>query len=275
MDIKYCCPKWGSEKMSFYDFFQNVKSDGYDGVEMVIPTENHVKAEIQKLLTEFDLLLIAQQGESGTEYEFRAHKEKFVRYLRNAIDLRPIAINTQTGKDFFTFEENLELIQLADKIGKESGVAIWHELHRGKFSYSPTLTQRYMTAYPALTLTADLSHWMTVSESRLQSPQQQEAVNEVISRSHHIHARIGFEEGPQVNDPTAPEWAELLEIYLGWWQGIVDNRKSAGAEVLTITPEFGPAPYMPVLPYSQMPVSDQWKLNTSMMRILKSRLTAK
>jgi hypothetical protein len=41
---------------------------------------------------------------------------------------------------------------------------------------------------------------------------------------------------------------------------------------MTVTSEFGPPYYMPALPYTQLPVSDQWEANVYMMNIIKQRL---
>ena len=60
-----------------------------------------------------------------------------------------------------------------------------------------------------LRVTFDVSHWCNVHESLLAD--QQETVDMTLQRVDHIHARIGHPEGPQVNDPRAPEWEECSE----------------------------------------------------------------
>uniref|UniRef100_UPI00404737EF hypothetical protein n=1 Tax=Mariniflexile sp. TaxID=1979402 RepID=UPI00404737EF len=100
---------------------------------------------------------------------------------------------------------------------------------------------------------------------------QEAAVAIAISRTEHIHARVGFPEGPQISDPRAPEWKSALNHHLLWWDKVVALKKSAHEKELTITPEFGPQPYMPVLPYSQTPLSNQWDINVFMMDLLKKR----
>jgi hypothetical protein len=118
-------------------------------------------------------------------------------------------------------------------------------------------------------ITADFSHWCNVSESLLE--QQQEAVDLAISRTIHIHARVGHAESAQVSDPRAEEWNAEVEAHLKWWDHIIQHRLKSGAQLATITPEFGPAPYMPALPYTKMPVANQWDINVHMMGILKKR----
>jgi hypothetical protein len=43
---------------------------------------------------------------------------------------------------------------------------------------------------------------------------QNETINLALSRTGHIHARIGHPEGPQVNDPRAPEWKNIVDTHL-------------------------------------------------------------
>ena len=95
-----------------------------------------------------------------------------------------------------------------------------------------------------------------------------------IGRTDHFHARVGHSQGPQVSDPRAPEWQEALECHLKWWDEIIAQHKQKGTAVFTITPEFGPMPYMPLLPYTMQPVSNQWEINNYMKDLLKSRYNA-
>ena len=99
---------------------------------------------------------------------------------------------------------------------------------------------------------------------------QAEAVDLAISRSDHIHARVGQPQAPQVSDPRAPEWQQALNAHLAWWDRIVALKKAAGAP-LTMLSEFGPVPYTPALPYTREPVSDAWQINVWMMELFRKR----
>jgi len=77
-----------------------------------------------------------------------------------------------------------------------------------------------------------------------------------------------------VNDPRAPEHKETLNRHLEWWDAIVNERKERGDKVFTITSEFGPQLYMPLLPYTRQAVSNQWEINKYMMNLLKQRYNA-
>jgi hypothetical protein len=82
---------------------------------------------------------------------------------------------------------------------------------------------------------------------------------------------VGYPEGPQVPDPAAPEWNEALQYHLNWWDKIIARKRAEANTLVTITPEFGPYPYMVHLPYSQKPIADQWANNVYMMNLLRER----
>ncbi|WP_372950337.1 hypothetical protein [Mariniphaga sp.] len=180
-------------------------------------------------------------------------------------------INTQTGKGFFTFEQNAELIDASYNIAKKYGVKLVHETHRGKFSFAAHITARFIENIPHLRLGFDASHWCVVAESYLEN--QNENVNMAIKRANHIHARVGHPEGPQITDPRVPEWEEAVNIHLTWWKKIVEQNKNDGNDLLTVTAEFGPFPCMTILPYTRQPISNQWDINVYMMNYLKQLLT--
>ncbi|HMK38245.1 MAG TPA: sugar phosphate isomerase/epimerase, partial [Bacteroidota bacterium] len=121
-----------------------------------------------------------------------------------------------------------------------------------------------------LRLTADFSHWCCVHESLLAD--QPEALALAIDRTEYIHARVGHAEGPQVSDPRAPEWSAELDAHMAWWRRIADARRAAGAEDLFVCPEFGPAPYMPLIPHSRAPVADLWEITLFMKDLLRQKL---
>jgi hypothetical protein len=119
-----------------------------------------------------------------------------------------------------------------------------------------------------LRITFDVSHWCNVHESLLDD--QKETVEMTLQRVDHVHARIGHPEGPQVNDPRAPEWENAVKAHFAWWYKIAEIKKQKG-EVLTVLTEFGPADYMPTMPYTRQPLADQWGINVYMMQQLRKR----
>ena len=125
-----------------------------------------------------------------------------------------------------------------------------------------------MEKIPELRVTFDVSHWCNVHESLLAD--QPETIEMTLQRVDHIHARIGHPEGPQVNDPRAPEWEAAVKAHLAWWDKVVDLKKQKG-DTLTVLTEFGPPDYMPTLPYTLQPLADQWAVNVYMMHLLRNR----
>ncbi|MGJ8716484.1 MAG: hypothetical protein ACSHXG_15365 [Maribacter stanieri] len=55
------------------------------------------------------------------------------------------------------------------------------------------------------------------------------------------------------------------------WQQVINEHQNM--EELTITPEFGPYPYMPQTPFNQMPLANQQELNIEMRDYLKRKIT--
>ncbi|CAN7703116.1 sugar phosphate isomerase/epimerase [Pseudoduganella sp. LjRoot289] len=269
MQIKIFAPHWGSNELAPQVFIDKVVAAGFDGIEMSLPADPDARRDWTGRIAAAGLGLIAQQWETVFHPQFDAHKQALAELLHKACAARPLLVNTHTGKDFYSQAQNLELIALADAVSREHGVAIVHEIHRSRFSGHPMLLLPYLAALPQLALTADLSHWCCACESLLED--QPETLAATLSHVRHIHARVGHAQGPQVADFRAPEAAAALKAHLQWWDRIVELRRAAGAAVLTMTPEFGPAPYTQTLPYTGQPVTDQWEMNVAMLQLLRAR----
>jgi len=270
MEIKFFCPRWGCENVSWDEFCRRVKEAGYDGVEYGIPAES-TKQELDGAWSNFEKygLLAIPQHYSTYDADFNLHLKNYGAWLDLIAPYKALKIDAQTGKDYFSFEQNKKLVERAAEHTRATGVEVYHETHRNKFTFAAHITADYLMRIPELRITLDASHWVNVAESFLQD--QQEAMAIAIERAEHIHARVGYQEGPQVPDPAAPEWDEALQYHMAWWDKIIARKRAAGDALATITPEFGPYPYMVHLPYSQKPISDQWANNVYMMNLLKAR----
>jgi len=270
MNVKFFCPRWGSESLLFSVFIQKVMDDGYDGVEISLPDSTKLQKEYLSVLSDAGIPFILQhhQTDKKTVDEYIS---EFVSRMEMLADANPLFINSQTGKDFFFFEDNCRIIEKANEVEAKSGVPIYHETHRGKFSFACHVMPEYVDVFPDMKITADFSHWVNVSESLLEH--QQETIDRIIPNVFHVHSRVGYLEGPQVNHPGAPENKPFLERHLEWWDAIIDERKKQGEKEFTITSEFGPVPYMPTLPFTLQPVANQWEVNKYMMSLLKERYT--
>jgi len=273
MNTKFFCPRWGSENLSWKDFFPKAKNAGYDGIEFGVPRDLPTATldEIGNLAVKHDMLLIPQHYDTY-EANYSKHYDLYCEWLEKIKPYKAIKIDSQTGKDFFNFDQNYSLIKAAEKFTQETGVAIYHETHRNKFSFASHITKEYLEKIPSLQITLDISHWVCVAESFLGD--QPEAVNLAIKRTEHLHARVGYTEGPQVPDPRITEWQQALQTHLTWWDKIAKRKKKEN-DVLTITPEFGSFPYMVPLPGTGEPITNQWDVNVYMMELLRKRYSLK
>jgi sugar phosphate isomerase/epimerase len=263
MEILYFCTTWGQKKLTWDDFFEKIKATGYDGVETDLPP-GHETDEFLAGLEKHQLKYIGQHWETVT-VDFDQHKLEYTQRLIKLADLHPMFINSHTGKDHFSIEQNCELIKLAERVETLTEVPIIHETHRGRFAYAAHVTAKYLELMPELRLTLDISHWCTVAESLLQD--QLPAVNQAIARTSHIHARIGFEQGPQVFDPADDDSVAALNFHLQCWDSVIEQHRQAGYSSLTITTEFGPLPYMP----GRQAAAKQCEYNLYMLKLLKDR----
>jgi sugar phosphate isomerase/epimerase len=265
MNIEFYCPRWGSENINRDLFCRKVKDAGYDGIEYGI-ARDVTKAELDEvwnLVSKHNLKIIPQHYDTY-ESNFVRHYDLFTEWIEKIRPYPSKKINSQTGKDFFSFDQNKKLLDAA----ANSGLNIVHETHRNKFSFAAHITKNYLEKIPKLRITLDASHWVCVAESYLDD--QANAMQLAISRADHIHARVGYPEGPQVPDPRIKEWEEALNKHLTWWDKVVEIKRKENID-LTITPEFGPFPYMVHVPSTGNPVSDQWEVNVWMMELLKKR----
>jgi len=268
MTITYYCPSWGTT-LGWDAFCKKAKEAGYDGVlPGPFPAAGEQREQMLAALRKYDLRLAALAGFWGRA-TFAEHKQAYQKIVEDLLPLKPDFINSQTGKDYYSFEQNKEILDLADEISRQSGIPIYHETHRSRFNFAAHITREYLERIPHLTLTLDISHWCNVHETMLGD--QTEAVELALSRTAQIHARVGHPHGPQVNDPAAPEWKAVVEQHLRWWDGVLANLKKQGKTQLGFTPEFGPPDYMPTLPYTRQPLSDQWQANAYMLNLLKAR----
>ena len=268
MRLQIARSKWDMDELPLDRFLSTIAAAGFEASDIHIPSLREPPEETAALHARHRIALVAMitsEGRTPGEH-CSSLGERFALAARCA----PVHINCHTGKDTFSRDENLAVIREALGLGERFGIPVSHETHRGRATYSAPATAELLRAIPSLRLTADFSHWCCVHESLLGD--QPEAIALAIERTDYVHARVGHAEGPQVSDPRAPEWGAELEAHLGWWRRIAGARRDAGSETLIVCPEFGPAPYMPLLPHSRTPVADLWEITLFMKDLLKKNL---
>lgn len=275
MKVDFFCPRWGSEHIDWETFLENVKSADYAGIEWFPFGETADVNQVISLLKKHDLQHSIVMTVIGENLTF----EEYLSQLKNQLTelsyigkefLKPLFISAQTGREYFNSAQIDQCITCCDEVSKINNIPVYQETHRNKWSYAAHITKAGLERNPNMLLTLDLSHWFCVSESYLSD--QQEAVELAVQHSRHIHARIGHTQGPQVTDPKLPKYAEALDAHLKIWDRWINERKMSGDEVCTITPEFGPAPYLIIATNNTIAEHQvQWNLNLWMKELLDQR----
>lgn len=272
MKLKFLFPHWGSESLTCSQFFETVEQNGFHGIEMNIPKDINFQRDLHRELNtrrSKDFVFVAQQVLGLQKETSEQYLKRVLDRLDLIIEFKPDFINSHTGKDHFSFDENCMIIEAIEEFSLRKGIPIYHEIHRGRFTFHSATTLKYLEVFPHLKFVGDFSHWCVVSESLLQD--QEEIIQRIVPNIHHLHARIGSEQASQVNDPFAPEWEFHLSNYIEIWKEVLSTHSNK--ELYTITPEFGPFPYMPRAPYSLKPLSNQYQVNIQIKNYLETKLS--
>ncbi|MGN0924498.1 TIM barrel protein [Ectopseudomonas mendocina] len=242
---------------------------GFDGLEARIPETAAQRAINARLLREQNVPYIAtlftstpvlpRQSDST-----QVHLEDLRIKLDWAAELGPRLVNVLPGNDRWSLSEQVDFFAHAVELADASSLKVCFEIHRGRSLYSPWVTLDVIRQVPELRFTSDISHWLVTCERLLDDPADD--LSAFIERVDHIQARVGYDQGPQVPHPGAPEYAEVLAFHQRHWESIWSSQEKRGLQTTTLTPEFGPDGYLHHLPFTDVPVADLWQLNQWMAR---------
>ena len=247
MHLKIYKSLWGMEG-SLEDQLSKVVEAGYDGIETPLPESG--ADSLAKELADRGLGVIGQI--------FVNNADDYRRGLDLAAKIDAKFVNVQTGKDWLTFSQGAALFEELLRIQAESHIKTVHETHRGKILCNPWTTERYLREFPSLKIAADYSHFTCVCESTLWD--QKETMAFLNTRVEHIHARVGYDQGPQVPDPRAPEYEGWYNTFEVFWDAIYAEHEARGESEIFLDPEFGPPGYLHTLPFTQSPVTNLWEV---------------
>lgn len=174
-------------------------------------------------------------------------------------------VNSHSLKDNFPEKMALRFFREVLAWEAERGFTVCHETHRKRFLYSPWVTREFLLKYPdirkSIKICADLSHWINVAETDCDDPVLCQAIEFIVPNVYHTHCRVGYDHGPQVSDPRAPEWIRYTEGHERWWDWIWRSQLSRGFSRTTMIAEHGPPSYQQTLPYSKIPTAYIWDVN--------------
>lgn len=260
MQIKIYKALWGdAETKTTRADLQRMKDAGYDGIEFGKPDADPEtwRTWCRELGLDFIGMVFPLE---------RSAIDKEVATLKA---YGPSKLTMHSGRDKMTFEQGCDFLKAAFDAEAKHGVPIAHETHRHRLFFAPWTTAAYCEKFPQLRLCCDFSHWCCVCESLLKD--MEDWVNLACERAAHVHARVGWEEGPQVADPRAPEVQHYVARHEEFWDRIRAAHQQRGAAVMTINPEFGPPGYMPALPYTRQPIANLWDVCLYMKDRLRAR----
>jgi len=242
---------------------------GFDGLEARLPLDAAERSEfaaflranhlgyISTVFTAYDVL--PQQAAAPAE-----HLQDLDRKLAWAAELQPRFVNVLAGNDRWPLAQQVEFFGQAMALAKRHGQFCTFETHRSRSLFNPWVTLELIRQLPDLRFTSDISHWIVTCERLLDDPADD--LSAFVERVHHIQARVGYDQGPQVPHPGAPEYARELAFHQAHWESIWRAQQARGYTVTTLTPEFGADGYLHHLPFTNVPVADLWSLNAWMAR---------
>lgn len=273
MNLQYFVSCWGNE-VDQIGALSLAKQWNANGIEGPCPKD---EANLEALRHR-DVPWIAEVVTGGNyvprpHLKVAQHLDELKRHIEQCLPFFPCLINALAGSDAWSFPDKIKFLTAALELENEFGCPVSFEIHRSRPMFHPWVTRDLLVAMPDLRVTVDFSHWCAVTE-RLVMDEEPELLDLMASRTRHVHARVGYDQGPQAPDPRAPEYGAALAAHSRWWQHIVTKQTLLGIPSFSFTPEFGPDGYLHSEPFTQRPCASLQELNRWMMHYLRDVMIA-
>lgn len=244
-------------------------SEGFEGIEARIPDPIADRQRNRTALRDSGTPYIAVVFTSKPVLPDQSaspemHLADLERKLGIAAEFAPRFVNILAGNDRWPLSAQIDFFGRAIELAEQSGVVCCFETHRARLLGNPWQTLELIQHLPALRFTSDISHWVVSCERLLND--SADDLSAFVERVHHVQARVGYDQGPQVPHPAAPEYEEALAFHRCHWESVWSSQKARGYQATTMTPEFGPDGYLHHLPFTNVPVADLDSLNRWMAR---------
>ncbi|WP_455222567.1 sugar phosphate isomerase/epimerase family protein [Kaarinaea lacus] len=254
---------------SYQQAVDQVLTAGMQGIEGPAPKEQNDRIALRQLLSDRNLDYIAEITTAGSyvpdrQATLEQHLDSFKSKLAASIELNPLFITCLGGCDAWPETQSIDFFSSAMELARQAGITVSFETHRGRSLFNPWITQRVVEQIPDIRLTCDFSHWCVVCERLVDT--EIDIIRQIANNAHHIHARVGYDQGPQVPNPMAPEYQPALKAHQNWWEIIWRSQLARGFQISTMTPEFGPDGYLHEAPFTREPVANLWELNSWMAK---------
>ncbi|WP_010510098.1 sugar phosphate isomerase/epimerase family protein [Komagataeibacter europaeus] len=245
----------------------DMRAAGFDGIEARIPPTAAQAAECARILRGEGVPYIGIAMTGGGVLPRQAasvddHVTDLRAILERAVPMSPRFINVLGGNDRWNAAQQVEFIARAQDVARDTGLLCSFETHRARILSSPWMTLEVIRQHPDVLFTTDISHWVVICERLLDDPLDD--FSAFVSRVHHVQARVGYDQGPQVPHPAAPEYQPALRFHQQFWEKVWQSQMARGYTTTTLTPECGPDGYLHTLPFTNAPVADLWGLNVWM-----------
>lgn len=263
MQLSLFRTRWGAVG-TLAEFSAEARSAGFDGIECPVPATPDGRAELELVLGQLDAGWIAEIVTGGDYVPRRdatldEHVADLLARLDACATLDPVRVNCIGGLDAWSDDDVLRFFDAGMDRAAALGLELCFETHRSRCLFNPWRCEHILAARPELKVTADISHWCAVAERLMDT--EMETIRAIAPRVRHIHARVGYDQGPQVPHPAAPEYAKALASHQRCWEVFWDAQRAAGVAHASMTPEFGPDGYLHLLPFTRAPVADLWEIN--------------
>lgn len=244
--------------------FTSAREAGFNGIEAPAPTDDKTLDTFVSLLKSSGFDWIQEICTAGSYVPRRnasvaEHLEDFEQQLRRGQHIGARFANVMGGCDAWEIDDSVYFFSEAQNIADRLGVTCSFETHRGRSFFSPWNTIKILRRLPELKITCDFSHWVVVCESLLD--EAWDLICHVARQAHHIHGRVGYDQGPQVPHPAAPEYGAALAFHQRCWESVWKEQQGKNYSQSTMTPEFGPDGYLHCLPFTGAPIADLWEIN--------------
>lgn len=266
MKLKTFKTLWGHTG-SLGDAIVSCHENDFDGIEGPSPGTTAEQHRFRQSLRAAGLDYIAEICTAGSYVPDRQatpadHLKSLRQQAQAALECTPLFLTVIAGCDAWDIGQSVDFFGAAIALAENLGVTAAFETHRSRSFFNPWTTREILRQLPALKLTCDFSHWCVVCERLIGT--EPEVLALCAARAHHIHARVGYDQGPQVPHPAAPEFNTVLTAHERWWSQIWHSQLDRGMTISTLTPEFGPDGYLQCRPFTGEPVADLAEINAWM-----------
>lgn len=197
MELKCFRTLWGvtTPRPQTLDELQRVGCCGIEArVPLTVAERRQLADRLQASGLEYIAILFSGGGVLPAQHETpEQHLARLQSRFAEASGLNPRFVNLLAGNDRWPLAQQVDFLGKAHELAAGFGLTCSFETHRATSLYSPWLTTEIIQQLPQLRFTADISHWVVVSERLLDDPSDD--FSAFIDRVHHVQARVGYDQG--------------------------------------------------------------------------------